>query len=880
MQRLLCILILLLAAGRVHAVPESVNRILRSIDFEERRFHTEDLPMHWTKVEGPQLPHYVNGALSTDNARSGRYSFKLSLNGGGLIYRYDSGQIPVHRGAHYRVETHVQTTVLPHARARLTAYFTDLDHRPILSSVVHSELYAARTEGEGWKHLALELSTIDEHAAYLVMEVALLQPEHYRPTSLGDRALFPQDIHGSAWFDDVRVSQVPKVMLQSNRPGNIFRAGEIPRLQVQINDRFTDDLAAQLVIRDAADRVIYQRSGALDMNTATQTGPGEYLLDIVLPELRPGWYRTSLHMTSHGDNVGDHVIDLVQLADARSVTRPDERFGIVATDLPFDGWDELPELLPYLAAGRVKLGLWRKDGDIQQSDPKGFSRLLERFRELNITATACLMDLPPQIARHLPDGTWNTLLKVPDDLWQPQLAHLVSRHASLESWQLGADGSDAFVTQPEMRRVYERFYREFAELIQSPDLAMPWPAWYELEGRMPATVALSVPSSVLPSQIPLYMQDASGAHGKQPRVALTLQLLDRDQYGRELQIRDFTQRVIYALAAGARRIDLPLPLTIRTENGHVVKQPQELLLVLRTLTHTLGGATFKGKVPIAENVEAFLFDRDGQGILAIWNIGHEAGLKQLQVNLGSNPARLDLWGNLVPLIKPRSDDGADIVEVPLDGMPIFLLDIDANIAQMRASVALDRPLLESSFKPHLRKLRFTNPYKQAISGTLKLRPQQGWTVSPPTFAFSLNPGETFERDLTIELPYNSLAGAKTIEAQFAVQADRNTAFNVPIRINLGLSDVGMQTLALRDGKDIIVQQMITNYGDKPIDYAAFTMYPGQARQERLVTNLEPGKTTIKRYRFTDVKFKEGATVRSGLKETYGSRILNDEVPIQ
>ena len=34
---------------------------------------------------------------------------------------------------------------------------------------------------------------------------------------------------------------------------------------------------------------------------------------------------------------------------------------------------------------------------------------------------------------------------------------------------------------------------------------------------------------------------------------------------------------------------------------------------------------------------------------------------------------------------------------------------------------------------------------------------------------------------------------------------------------LGLSDVGMQTIALRDGNDIIVQQMITNYSDKPIN---------------------------------------------------------------
>src|SRR5690606_23491006 len=103
----------------------------------------------------------------------------------------------------------------------------------------------------------------------------------------------------------------------------------------------------------------------------------------------------------------------------------------------------------------------------------------------------------------------------------------------------------------------------------------------------------------------------------------------------------------------------------------------------------------------------------------------------------------------------------------------------------------DPPLIESSFKPHLRKVRFVNPYRQAIGGQLKLKAPPGWTINPPTFQFSLNPDEVFERDITIELPYNSLAGPKTIEAEFQVQADRNSSFRVAVPLKLGLSDVGM-----------------------------------------------------------------------------------------
>src|SRR3954468_20868889 len=115
-QLLLLAALIVLTAARASAQPAGVSRVLSTFDFEERRLgNVEDLPMHWTKVDGPGLPHYVNGRLSSDLARGGKYSFKFELNGGGLVYRYPAGQIRVQTGAHYRVEGFVHTSPLPNA---------------------------------------------------------------------------------------------------------------------------------------------------------------------------------------------------------------------------------------------------------------------------------------------------------------------------------------------------------------------------------------------------------------------------------------------------------------------------------------------------------------------------------------------------------------------------------------------------------------------------------------------------------------------------------------------------------------------------------------------------------------------------------------------
>jgi hypothetical protein len=402
MRKLFCIMLSVGWCAAAMGQPADVSRVLRTIDFEERRLgNDEDLPMHWLKLEGDGLPPYVNGKLASDRAHSGTWSFRFTLDGGSLIYRYDPDQLPVQYQAHYRMTAWVSTTPMAHARARITAYFTDRDMHAIPGSITHSDVYAAENDQVAWKQLQLEMTATDSQATYLAIELELVQPRFYQTSALGNRALFPQDIDGTAWFDDVTVSQVPEVKLETDKPGNIFRFNDDMRMTVTVNDRFTQDLASQLVIKDGTGAVVYKRSGALEPPAKTNLAPGVRRTIIALPDLHPGWYEANLVMTSQGQLVGEQHLDFVRLADNALGSFPDGRFGIIATHMPIESWGQLPGILPVLSAGRVKLAVWNSQWDVQEDSEQStrFDGIIQALEAVGITPTACLVDLPPSVTR-------------------------------------------------------------------------------------------------------------------------------------------------------------------------------------------------------------------------------------------------------------------------------------------------------------------------------------------------------------------------------------------------------------------------------------------------------------------------------------------------
>lgn len=904
-----CALAAIMAAGSMlHAQSQpsefGEGRIVKFFDFDERKLgNPEDLPMYWTKVQDekrPGLPHYVNGKLDGEVGRSSPYSFRFDLNGGSLIYKFDpavGGKIPVKKNARYRIQGYVKTTALENAKARISGYFVDQDLNPIKGSVRHSAVYSGSGLSKEWALLTVDLRCDNAKAAFLIIELGLLQPALYAPSSLGARTLFNQDVQGSAWFTDVAVSQVPEVALNTEVPGNIFPRGKPVRLWLKITDREASDLTMRLEVANGAGSLVHQRTGEMQLTTS-ESGL-EHSLMVEIPELPTGWYQARISLASKGRVVASETQNFVQLADDGRLVSPDPRFGAIATDLSPAQWSLLPTLLPQLGTGRVKVTVWSENVDIQKTDNEAFDRLLERLQDGGIIPTACIVALPPEISEVAGSTSVARLPRIDPKHWKPRLSYLIARHANhLDRWQLGLDGQDLFATDANYRAAYNTVYKAFEGLVNTPDVAIPWPGTFEADRQLPSTVAIALPATVLPDQVPLYVQDTKDRGGQ--RLSLTLLPLG-PAYGRDANISDLAQRVITALTAGTERLDIPLPFT---PDG----QPDESFLVLRTLNRTLSGALYKGKLRLAEHVEAYLFEQGGRGIVVLWKKEGAAAVgldptfdnSFVRINLGGKPVLVDLFGNTstlypAPAVPSSNPDGPEPGSVrvelgdPRKGIPSYpvIVDgIDPAMALFRVSVAFDNPLLESSFTPHSRKITFTNTFNDFISGVVRLEPPKGWSIVPNNFQFNLNPGETFTRDVSLEIPYNTLAGPKPVMVKFETANTKPSKFSIPLEMRLGLNEVGMQTLALHEGNDIVVQLLITNYGQKKINYAAFALFPGQARQERLVADLGPGKSTLRRFRFPSAHTdpnkpnpNSGKKIRVGLREVEGTRILNDEIVI-
>ena len=892
---------------------ESVGgRVVRHFDFEERdEGNYEPLPMGWSRVVGPGLPHYCRGRLVADLAAGG-HSFNLVVDGGSVMYRLDAGTLAAVPGARYRVRGLARTTPLAHARARLGAYLVDANGAMLPGTLRHAPPVAAET----WTPLTLELPPptdpeLARRVAGVVVEIGLLQPALLSEKT---QAGFAQDVRGQAWFDDVTVSRVPAVRLTSLAAGNVFPRGTPVRFGAVVDDATLGDLTATVSVSDADGRPVARAAGRF----AATPGADDHTarVDFALPALAAGWYEASF--TVQGEAGRDDLqpapaattraMSFVVLADDDAVPAPrDARVTLDASHLPPGAWADLPTLLNSLGAGRAKLAVWSRDR-AAEADPRVLDAAARDLAAAGVLVTGVLAEPPEDLDLE----TWGELpISGPAaEAWRSALSYLLSRHGRrVDRWQVGRDDdAERFAADPRWFAAYDAIASAAGDLVGRSRVALPWPARAGLSaGALPPSLSLRVGADVLPAQVPLYADEVL-RRGGGAGLSLSLNAADPAVYGRIEAASDLARRLTLALAAGADSVTLPLPLDevevggdqsgieAQVDGLRTPRQPRESYLIQRTLLRNLAGRSYQGRVPAGPGVEAYLFAANDErpGVLVIWDdrAGPTPREATLPMNLAdAGASQIDLWGNAAPLTQSESERRAGRARLRVGRVPTMVVGVDAGLTRLRAGVRVDRPTLESSFEPHARRLSFANPFAGTIHGRVRLSGPEGWELdwADAGGVFQLRPGEAFDRPFTLRFPYHSFAGEKTMAAEITLREEgvggpgREKTIAVPLTLRLGLEDVGLRTAAWVEGGDVVVEQTVTNHGPRPLAYTGFVAMPGQPRQERLVLGVEPGRSASRVYRFAGAASVLGGgavEVRSGLRELEGTRVLNDRVELR
>ncbi|MEL7239163.1 MAG: hypothetical protein AAGK78_09890, partial [Planctomycetota bacterium] len=420
---------------------------------------------------------------------------------------------------------------------------------------------------------------------------------------------------------------------------------------------------------------------------------------------------------------------------------------------------------------------------------------------------------------------------------------------------------------------------------------------------------LRVPADVAPNQIPLYVDEIlRNPLAAERELSLSLGLLDGYLYGIDRQQSDLAKRLTWTLASGVDRVTLPMPFepvaSPMPGGGSKTQQPTQAYLTMRTLMQQLAGKRFRGRLPAPEGVRAFLFapdnsiytaDRGSQlrtGVVVVWS-ENKPGDVELPITFAAGDelggAMLSLAGQRSPLSQTGAQRMRGMVRVPVGEQPILITGVETGLTRLRQLVRLDDAFLESRFEPQSRTLVFENPYDRPIAGRLAIRPPEGWTMTlGGENTFVLQPGERLERPVEISFPYNSFSGRQVaqVDLRLAVggTADREEGgrlMRVPLALELGLADISMQSLAWRDGRDVVVQQTISNYAETPVSFSSYVMLPGFPRQDRLVTDLPPGGQATRLFRIENAASvtRQAAKIRSGLRELEGQRILNQSIEL-
>ena len=864
------------------ARPSTAGRIVRLFDFEERAdvtrpdFNPEAVPQNWFRAQAdpperprPGFPQHNQAAYDLTTAHAGRVSIKLPTAGGSTALRLAARVLPVFAEPDYSVTAFVRTEGLVYAQAALFAQLLDGSGQPIAASARQSE--PIQSPGD-WSAVGIVIPGGFGAAAYIQIELRLLQPDQLARGPLGPHDVARQDLSGAAWFDDVKITQLPRIELRTPSPTGVF-AGDLPAdqplLRAGVSDLSGEPLDAEIVLTDLDGRPLAREQRTLP------AGGGAIHWSPVLP--RWGWYRATLTLRGQHTVVAETACDLLWLpagvrAGAISPETSPRRLGLQTG--PLLDWEAplVGDVARAAHAGAVAVPL-PPVGDTLTQTGTGLTptrHLLDELLSERREVTLVLSRLDPALARdqNLDPGDVIGLLHRPESVWLPSLRGVLDQYGQrVQRWRVSIPLDAGELPPADVGPALANFRATLERFVPGPVVRLAYRAdWGPPRGTPDhaATLDLLVPSAFAPAALRTLSTSWSG---DRPSAGLSLLVEPTDPaFGPRAAVTDAFQRAAEIWSATPAEQPLPsllLPRPWRTVGNINAGRldPDPRLGLWRTLADHLARRRVVGTLPAPPGVVArVLADElppgERSGALLLWNASADPASARVFAYLGEGPiTRVDAFGNRTTL---QPADASGLYHLDPEPTPAFIEGIDPELALFWPGLRIEPEFVPAVAAEHRRDLVLTNPWPERVTGEVQFLPPPGrvgrsWRFTPiAPMAFSLGPGQSQRLPFAFSFGAAQESGSVALHAVVRLNASRSYGpLKVTLPITIGLPDLDLTPSVLlapnADGPDLVVLAAVTNTGDQPRTLQVSVQAPGRAVLQQPISNLAPKESAVRRF---------------------------------
>lgn len=856
--------------------PNGADDRLFWCDFSEAfDVNFDQWPDRWRRQSGYGFPKYNPLKIQPDPQTGQGQVMGMGLDGGQAAIHSD--KIPV--GQQYSYVLRLRANVLPKPGHECRAW-ASLNFFDAAGDLVFTFPIKALEASDGWVPLATPL-------------LALEKPSITHATiSLHVQPLEETSLFGRAWFDDIELYQMPRIVLETGRPLNVFTDPAEVKLTCQVSGARRTDAGLQIQLLDEAGTVLSEvqqtlvpedRSRKVMINDdgsfqgfavkrlvwslMDQMGkvPGaDDPANATEPDYR-GFYRLRITLLDRDSHQLVREITFVVL-DSQT-PGPQTLFGWTLGKSVYQiDHTILTNTLQEAGINWIKLPVWIDTEDFDVLENVG--ALLQKINRNNIDVIGVLDEPPPAVYKKFWQHEQGMAALTADvRLFQSAIEPVMTQLSlRIGRWQIGSDGDTSVAEDLKNIDKMNQLKAFFTKYGEESKVGLPW-TWLlqRVEAEQQAwdfTSTMAYPE-LSAQEIEAYTHafrqatafnpaasqetlrsEAAGSSAVGPLASreilsstkeefISLQPLPASEYSLLTRVRDLAARMTEVKRLNIERVFVPEPF--RGDDGFFsdYDMPTEILLPWRTLAIHLNGAVYLGQMQLPGRSENHLFAKDGQAMMLIWN--DQPSTETLY--LGEKLSVINLWGRAVPFGKQENRQ-----VLTVNAWPLLVRGMDLAVAQIRQSIAFDRAAIDSVLgQKQPLKLTFANGFMRGVSGDLTLKNQTLFD-GDYTLPFKVARDESFQYTIPVEIRQDSLSGEQLVQLDFHFHNEELEVFSAWHPLRLGLDEIEFATRqTMTPEGHFAIKVTLINRSELPVSYAVYFFVPGRKRASLLFHEVAPGQ---------------------------------------